>query len=666
MTDSGSTQLPPSSRIPLPSTQGRPSEARPVAIENLPEALRESSENIRVRGEVIEANRDGSVRVRTDYGDFDVRHPPKDKPPREGQRVEVEIQRGNPPREATVRTVQAEPQTQQTQQNAPQTADGPRSTSTPVNLELSPANPNGSAIQNASNAQATTIQTASQNATPVRLQALSAQEAASLIVGNNPQTLSASLTQQIVFQVDLIALEAQLSTGTIRSPSVTAAHTTQAQTQSLVLSDFSPQLQTSEVSQISADITVPSSQSSINVFSLSGPSVIDTQITTTLPTASQVSLGPATLPATTILTGAITPNTPNAQSFTPLSPPAGETSINVSIQSVQPPAVQIVANSAKVAADGSSTPPAGKIAENAAPIPITEAVKAGSINATVSGFTTQNLPILSFTTPQNTATQNFALHIPAPDIPVGSQVQITPHSALAQAVPAASLITPSITGFITPGEWPLMQDLQQAVAQLSTASAQVISNISPSPANPAQFTPAALFFLSAVRSGDIGGWLGDKTVEMLRRAGKGNLLSRLSAEGGMLSRLSAEPVSQDWRALPLPMAWENEMQKVTLFYKREEREGSDNQDGEKQTRFVFDLNLSKMGPVQVDGLYRNKRLDIILRTEQRFTEAMHMAMRKTYADALRQTDVTGELSFQNTPDQWVKINVEDEGKSVVA
>lgn len=672
MSESGSTQLPANTRTVIQAAQNKAEQPRTVEITRAPEDLRDVPERTRVRGEVVRNNDDGSVRVRTDRGDVDVRHPKDQNPPREGQPVELEIQPGNPAREATIRNTQAPPQSQQTDSSAQQQ----RASSTPVNVQVTQVSP---ASSEAVLIESTTLANIAGTSQSVRLQALSPQEAASIVTASTPQTLTATLTAPITFQAELIALEAQISnqvsvqniqplTTQVSTIEVTTPTTTPPQSlnsfqavQVTSLTTFTPaitQLPTLPPPDSPTFSPPSAARKAISLFGLKGLTVLESGTPASLP--PQATLTPPVLqtPQASTLPLTLT-SLENIQTTAPLQSLNAQSSLDVRVQTLELPKIEI------------TPPPASKpeaqTVKDAPPIKITENVNAGNIRAVVSGLTAESLPVLSFTLPHSTSAQSFALHIPAPDIPVGSQIQITPQSSAGILTQSIATIAPSIPALITPGEWPLLQDVQQAVAQLSASSAQVISNITPSPANPAQFTPAALFFLSAVRSGDIGGWLGEKTMEILRNNGRSNLLSRLTSESGLLSRLAAEPLSQEWRALPLPLMWDNEMQKVTLFYRREDGGADAEENGHKQTRFIFDLNLSQMGPVQVDGLFREKRLDVILRTEQRFSEHMHMDMRQTYADALRQTEVTGELSFQNNPEQWVKINAEDgSGESFIA
>ena len=166
------------------------------------------------------------------------------------------------------------------------------------------------------------------------------------------------------------------------------------------------------------------------------------------------------------------------------------------------------------------------------------------------------------------------------------------------------------------------------------------------------WVPAALFFLAAVRSGDLGSWLGSKTLDALTRGGKGNALTSLTNDLSAIPRGEA-PVGE-WRAVPLPLFYEGEMQKMTLFT-RSDTDGRDEEDENKQTRFIFDLNLSRMGPVQLDGLIKGKRLDLLVRTQTPFSEPMRQIMRQSYTQALENTELYGDLNFQGDPKHWVNV-----------
>lgn len=307
-------------------------------------------------------------------------------------------------------------------------------------------------------------------------------------------------------------------------------------------------------------------------------------------------------------------------------------------------------------------------------------------SATLVGYTPdRHFPVLAIHSPpsesENAKQTSQVFHFDFPIIkstlPIGSEItlrvlNVLPDTETLQSGTATHITTPAplyppiTTAYLlTPDLWPFMQDIQQSLMNASpqaATSANAAQTIIPNAASPQNLGSAAMFFIAAIRSGDVQSWLGERAVNTLRKAGKGDILSRLGSELNALSRLSREPVSQDWRAFSIPLAWQNEIHKMVIHYRREDRSASeDEQRGGTKTRFVMDLSLSQMGKVQLDALFIGQkenaigRLDLVLRTEQSFSAAMKQQMREGYKKALQETQITGELSFQGEIDSWVKI-----------
>lgn len=291
-----------------------------------------------------------------------------------------------------------------------------------------------------------------------------------------------------------------------------------------------------------------------------------------------------------------------------------------------------------------------------------------NIPAIVAGTTPQNLPLVIIRPPATALPQSFILQAPAPNLQPGTQILLRPQTVsiltqptLPQAAGTQLSAQPlPLPQLLQPGPWPIMDELYQGLLRVTPQAAQSLSQSVPNPAsNVSQLTPAALLFVAAVRSGDFASWLGGKSIDALQRIGKGNLPGRLGTEMASLNRGDA-PVGE-WRAVPLPMFWEGEIQKVTL-YTRQDRDANGGEDGDpNQTRFVFDLDLTRMGPVQLDGLIKGQRLDLIVRTEIPFSEPMRQAMRQAYTDALYSTELSGELNFQGDTKHWVNVLQRDSG-----
>lgn len=290
--------------------------------------------------------------------------------------------------------------------------------------------------------------------------------------------------------------------------------------------------------------------------------------------------------------------------------------------------------------------------------------RAGEIHVVLLGFNVeQNLPILQVTTPGRFSEQFYVMDTPLRDVAVGSvlSLNIVPIETGSGKVSTQNLTPPLVPAyFLTPGNWAIFQEIVAALPAVPIQSSAGAHVVLPSASSPAQIAPAAMFFVAAMRSGDVSGWLGDRTIDVLRTTGKSGLIHRIGREMLGLARLNAEPVSQEWRALSLPLAWQDEVHRLVVHYRREdERSAKNNPKAGDNTRFVMDLSLSRMGKVQLDALFLRQtgsaRLDLVLRAEQSFSEAMRHQMRESYKSALEQTQMTGALSFQSNPDGWVRI-----------
>ncbi|MGZ9109371.1 MAG: hypothetical protein ACXW4B_11195 [Micavibrio sp.] len=287
-----------------------------------------------------------------------------------------------------------------------------------------------------------------------------------------------------------------------------------------------------------------------------------------------------------------------------------------------------------------------------------------TITANVVATTTDHFPVLSMLWPGHDKPDSFTLQFPATNMPVGTQIELSPPTAplpgLAPVIPASA--TPPMT-LLTGWTWPVFDETLNLLgpAGMPAPTAQSFANILPSPAAPTQMPAAILFFMAAIGAGDLPGWLGEKALTALRREGaKGNdLIQRLTRDIAGLTRMMDEPVTQDWKAMALPMLWQNEITKINLFYRHQdtEKENDKDEQGDRSTRFLFDLHLKRIGPLQLDGFMKAKRLDLIVRTKTPFSHAMQSDMRRLYLDTLGKGLLTGELGFQNRMDQWVSVDV---------
>ena len=596
-----------------------------AAPEDLRTEARETREPVRARGEITRtAERDDGARdvtVRTPRGDMEIRvlEQKRTPPPRQGQRVEVELTINRQGVETvTIRPAATQPPQPQTQTEAP---------AVQRNLPITPEALSKARLAEIERSTPQTITPPKninglpETGSTIRIEPLSAQQVASIT-----QPLLETLTMQLTEN-----LTAAPALSTLEIP----------ETQNLLQTAAQPQVQVTPLQAFLTEVPQPQ------------PGQVPQNVQTTFapPVTELLSLPTQKTPLSQVEIAAPFARPSALEALQTEKAAAPPSYLNVKVESVLPPAVTLAQESIE------------------RPESLIQNERPGRITATVTGFTDRGLPALELQAPLFNVPQQFSLQVTEADnVTQGSRLVLTPQGQSPGIQTVVSGLTVQPAALLAPGAWPVMQETLQVLSQNAPALAQALGNVTANPANatPAQVTSAAMFFIAALRSGDIGSWLGDKALDVLRREGKGGLLSRLGAESSALSRLGSEPVSQDWRGMSIPMMWQNEMQKIGLYYKHDESGDEAKPDKGKHTRFLFDLDLTRMGKVQLDGLLRGTKLDLIVRTGQAFSGAMQQEMRQIYTGALEQAQMSGELSFTAKPDKWVTINIEDDKKRSVS
>jgi hypothetical protein len=137
-----------------------------------------------------------------------------------------------------------------------------------------------------------------------------------------------------------------------------------------------------------------------------------------------------------------------------------------------------------------------------------------------------------------------------------------------------------------------------------------------------------------------GAWPGTKAGTALDGAGRGELRGRLEADMAELRRL-ADPPSGDWRVFVLPQLDGSMVRPVRLYLRR----GGGNTRPEDGTRFVLDVDMSRLGALQLDGLVRQKRVDLVLRSHQALAPELRQEIATVFRDATSAAGLAGDIVF---------------------
>ena len=123
-------------------------------------------------------------------------------------------------------------------------------------------------------------------------------------------------------------------------------------------------------------------------------------------------------------------------------------------------------------------------------------------------------------------------------------------------------------------------------------------------------------------------------TQTAERAGHKRLLDRLGDDFAQLRTLIDAEDDGEWRATPFPFYDGEAIEPVNMFT-RSRRPGK--QTGEEEVRFVVQLELSALGAMQLDGLFRPQHFDLIVRNHTGLSEKLRQDISTLFSDAIEAT-----------------------------
>lgn len=191
-------------------------------------------------------------------------------------------------------------------------------------------------------------------------------------------------------------------------------------------------------------------------------------------------------------------------------------------------------------------------------------------------------------------------------------------------------------------DWP---DLRQLLTMPQPALAPTMAKLLPQFPSPGEHTIDKLFrFLAAVRHGTLIDLIDGDVSEILRHELREPLARRLVEDLSELRRIEREQPQQDWRALALPIFDGTHVMPIWVFFKgrRHQSEIARSQG----SRFIIELTLSRLGPLQIDGLFRGRRFDLLVRTHRALPVAICGEIEEIFHRHLERSSLTGGMAFQ--------------------
>ncbi len=389
---------------------------------------------------------------------------------------------------------------------------------------------------------------------------------------------------------------------------------------------------------------------------------VGTTVTATLLTPSQPGAVPAvrstTAPGTAPVPPAATPAPPGTASVAPgaaaSATPGGAATGQASTPGTAPAAPRAAAHPA-----GSRFPvrivALRPPAEGAGPaLPASPGAAAtltpGSVlAATVTGATRAGQTIVQ--TPAGTMTLSTSTPLPA-----GSTLTVEVAARpVFSAAPQAPALNPS-EAMIVSRDWPVLREAVAALQRSDPAAArQLTHDVIPQPG--VRLAAGILFLLAALRGGGVRGWLGDSVARALQRA-KPDVLSRLGDDFSGMERMAEEGAAREWRVVLIPLHTGAGIEQIRLLLRRHGEPAEDTEEGAKGgVRFILDVELSRMGRLQLDGLVRGgkARFDLMVRSARPLSAPMREDIRQIFHESTEATGTTGVIAFQSMPADFVEL-----------
>jgi len=228
---------------------------------------------------------------------------------------------------------------------------------------------------------------------------------------------------------------------------------------------------------------------------------------------------------------------------------------------------------------------------------------------------------------------------------------------------AAQLSAGTALSTLAAHHWPALEQSFATIMGSDPATASQLA--SKSAQGGGKLANSLLFFLSAAGRGNPEGWLGQDAARVLEQSNK----SLFEAFKSGMSRLmqAATDTTSDWRPALLPLEMRMpDMPWVAMLFGPPPRDdgsggskqgsGSEGDDMQGAQRFLVEVRFSVLGAIQLDGLVRENRFDLAMRSEKPLPQTLMREASGLFAAALDANGYTGQLSI--TESQPFPMDVE--------
>jgi hypothetical protein len=233
-------------------------------------------------------------------------------------------------------------------------------------------------------------------------------------------------------------------------------------------------------------------------------------------------------------------------------------------------------------------------------------------------------------------------------VPVGTDLSVAVEPALptpGAALPSGSLSLPQLLLSVA-RSWP---SLAEAIALLrqNMNDADTLAVLSRLPQAGPKLAAGLIAAMQAIRANDAEALLGALVAARSGNAARDESVRKVRQEFAQVSTLAQERPGIDWRCCFIPILDDGTIRQINLFYRRDRRKDrKDGKDEKSGTRFIVEVDMSRMGPFQFDGLVREKQFDLMVRSHVALPQKFRHDITELFHEALSLGDYRGGLVFQ--------------------
>jgi hypothetical protein len=246
-------------------------------------------------------------------------------------------------------------------------------------------------------------------------------------------------------------------------------------------------------------------------------------------------------------------------------------------------------------------------------------------------------------------------------LPNGQRLVMPPETTLQLrilAVQSAPLPAPLTGAEISEGipaaipelsrQWSTLEEATRLLQQQHPHLAQqLLSHAMPQPG--VKMAKDIFLFMLGLKTGEIVEWLPKEALDALEKSGRSDLVRKLTAEHTTLQQFYGETGTKEWQAAFVPVYYQGEWHQNRFYVKRDPSASTTATDS-TGTRFIMEVELSRLGALQLDGFVkkqpRHLQFDLVIRSTRPLAEETQQEIRRIFTDAAELTGFRGGLSFQ--------------------